>query len=172
MRKLVRRSQINADAQLGFAQCALGKRQPRKAHEAATSAPGLVYHNPKAHYIAARALSELGRLKKAVAHLDRAIAQSPVFPDAHRLLEFIYAKRDDRKSAARHRELAETAQQRLDDLKSRADIHHHRLRRGDRESAINRAACERVSRWCPGRTGDGRGNRWFAVSRATGCSRV
>ncbi|CAA0079525.1 Beta-barrel assembly-enhancing protease [Halioglobus japonicus] len=109
---------ISPDAQLGFAQCELGEKQPRKAYQSASSALGLVYHNPKAHYIAARAMCELGRLEKAIDHLQTAIAQSPGFPDGHRLLEAIYEKQGKHESALAQRLLAESAQQRLDERKA------------------------------------------------------
>lgn len=109
---------ISAEAQVGFAQCALGEKQPRKAYAAATSALGLVYHNPKAHYIAARAMCDLGRLKKAIGHLETAISQNAVFPDAHKLLIAIYKESGEQHKAAEHRDLAKSAQKRLDDLKA------------------------------------------------------
>ena len=109
---------INAEAQLGLAQCALGNSKPRRAYAAASSALGLVYHNPKAHYVAARALCELGRTEKAIGHLRQAVAQNPLFPDAHRLLALIYVQQSDQIRAAEHRALAQAAQKRFDNLKS------------------------------------------------------
>ena len=41
----------NAGAYLGLAQCELASSHPNKAASAARSAIGLIYHNPKAHYL-------------------------------------------------------------------------------------------------------------------------
>ena len=109
---------ISAEAQLGLAQCALGMGNARDAYAAASSALGLVYHNPKAHYVAARALCELGRIDRAISHLDKAVEQNERFPDAYRLLAVIYAQRGEHIKAAEHRALAAVAQKRFDDLKS------------------------------------------------------
>lgn len=113
---------ISAEAHLGLAQCALGRGHAREAYAEASSALGLVYHNPKAHYVAARALCELGRIDSAISHLDKAVEQNAIFPDAFRLLAAIHAQRSEYIRAAENRTLAEVAQKRFDDLKSGATL--------------------------------------------------
>lgn len=104
---------INAEAQLGLCRLHLARRQPKKALAAALAAIGLVYQNPLAHYFCASALRRLGRTEEAIAALHTALAQNPVFPDAHRQLAAIYRGREALEPASRHRALARAAVKRI-----------------------------------------------------------
>ena len=105
---------VNAQAQLGLCRAYLGLKRPKKALDAASACVGLAYHNPLAHYHRALALRRLGRKDEAIASLQVALAQNPVFPAAHQLLAEIYRGREQLAQAAEHRGYAEAARQRID----------------------------------------------------------
>ena len=104
---------INAHAHLGLAQCELGENRPQRALAAATSALGLIYHQPKAHFLAGKALYHLGRIERAIAHLETALRRNRVFPECHRLLARVFARRGDSTRCDEHQQLAKLAEQRL-----------------------------------------------------------
>ena len=109
---------INADAHMGLARCELGENRPREAYTAAASAVGLVYHNPKAHYLLGKSLFRMGRLEDAITHLTTALEQNPVFPDCHRLLAQIHLRRGDSAQADEHDSLAQAAYARIERFRS------------------------------------------------------
>jgi len=104
---------VNAQAQLGLSRVHLASKRPELALDAALASIGLIYHNPKAHLYCALALRRLGRRDDAIAALQTALAQNPVFPAAHRLLAAIYRKQEKFAQANEHRALAKAAQARI-----------------------------------------------------------
>jgi tetratricopeptide (TPR) repeat protein len=107
---------INANARLGLAESLLPRRRFEEALQHATAAAGLVYHQPRAHFVAGLALARLGRYQEAASALHTAIAQNPVFPRAHRRLSRLYAgPLADAERAAHHRALEQQCRQRVAD---------------------------------------------------------
>ena len=104
---------INPAVRLRLCQCHLARKRPRKALNEAMAAIGLIYHNPNAHYLCGLALQRLGRTQEAMQALHTALAQNPVFPDAHRALARLHTKRFEHPQAARHEQLAQAAEQRI-----------------------------------------------------------
>ena len=82
------------------------------------AAIGLIYHNPKAHYLCGLALQRLGRTQEAMQAFHTALAQNPVFPDAQRALARLHTKRFEHSQAAQHEQLAQAAEQRIADFKA------------------------------------------------------
>ncbi len=103
----------NAAAYLGLAQTELASNRPQKAFAAAKSAIGLIYHNPKAHFVLGSALAKLGRPRQAIDALETALRQNKVFPDCHRLLANIFRFQGNIDKALRHDALASSAENRL-----------------------------------------------------------
>jgi predicted AlkP superfamily phosphohydrolase/phosphomutase/tetratricopeptide (TPR) repeat protein len=103
----------NPAARLGRCRVHLAMKRPRPALDEALAAIGLVYHNPPAHYFAAKALARLGRKDEAITSLKVALDQNPVFPDAHRALAAIYRSREELDKAGHHRALARAAAARI-----------------------------------------------------------
>jgi predicted AlkP superfamily phosphohydrolase/phosphomutase/tetratricopeptide (TPR) repeat protein len=104
----------SADAFLGLTRTCLALLRNRDAAECALSALGLKYHNPLGHYLLGIALHRLGRLDDSVTALHMAIAQNPLFPEAHQRLAHIYDRRlKDSETAAQHRELAREGRARI-----------------------------------------------------------
>ena len=104
---------VNPHARLGLARCYLGLRQPRRALAEAMGCLGLMYHNPLAHFYCARALRWLGRRDEAVKALQVAVAENPVFPDAHLELAELLRKLGKPREAAEHQRLAAAARRRI-----------------------------------------------------------
>ncbi|SMF97097.1 Tetratricopeptide repeat-containing protein [Methylomagnum ishizawai] len=104
---------VNAQAQLGLCRVHLSLKRPQAALDSALAAIGLIYHNPLAHCLCAIALRRLGREDEAIAELNTALAQNPVFPAAHRLLAGLYRHRGKLGKASEHRALARAARQRI-----------------------------------------------------------
>jgi tetratricopeptide (TPR) repeat protein len=104
---------MNSHARLGLARCYLGLRQPRRALAEAMASLGLMYHNPLAHYYCARALRWLGRRDEAVKALQVAVAENPVFPDAHGELAELLRRLGQPREAAEHQRLAAAARRRI-----------------------------------------------------------
>ncbi|NBC13280.1 MAG: tetratricopeptide repeat protein [Gammaproteobacteria bacterium] len=78
---------VNADGSLGLGRALLMQRgKAEEALAAVSNAIGLVYQNPRAHYLHGAALMRLGRTRDAKAAFETAVAQNPVFPAAHRRL--------------------------------------------------------------------------------------
>jgi len=108
----------SAAAHRGLAQALLAERRNVDAAEAAMDSVGLLFHNPRGHFLLGVALHRLGEVERAVQALEVAVSQNPNFPEAHKRLAMIHKRRlkDDAK-AAEHRRLAREARQRLRDLK-------------------------------------------------------
>lgn len=107
---------INANARLGLAQSLLPRRRFEEALQQATAAVGLIYHQPRAHFVAGLALARLGRYQEAASTLHTAIAQNPIFPRAHRRLARLYAgPLADPVRAAQHRALEQECRRRVAD---------------------------------------------------------
>lgn len=109
---------VNAQAQLGLSRIYLAAKRPQPALDAALASIGLIYHNPKAHFYCGLAMRRLGRRDEAIAALQTAIAQNPVFPAAHRLLAAIYRKQENFVQANEHRALAKAARARISTFKA------------------------------------------------------
>ncbi|MGK7933677.1 MAG: tetratricopeptide repeat protein, partial [Microcystaceae cyanobacterium] len=110
---------VNAEAHLGLGQTYLKANRNEDALGEIMASLGLIYHNPTAHYLCGVALYRCGKIGEAYTALETAIAQNPVFPVAHRYLATIYAKNyDSPELAAKHRNLAREAQQRIKDFKA------------------------------------------------------
>lgn len=108
----------NADAHLGLCQTYLQMKNSSAAAEAALTATGLRFHNPKGHFLLGVALHRMGRVYEAINALKLAISQSPNYPEAHRRLSYIYKNRlkDDAK-AEKYNRLAKEAKKRIYALK-------------------------------------------------------
>lgn len=110
---------VDAEAHLGLGQTYLKSQRNEDALSEILASLGLIYHNPTAHYLCGVALYRCGRIGEAITALERAIAQNPVFPVAHRYLATIYAKNyNNPQKSAQHRHLAREAQQRIKDFKA------------------------------------------------------
>lgn len=110
---------INPSAHLGLAQSLLPQRKYNEALNQATASAGLLYHQPKAHFFAGMALTSLQRFDEAESAFKTAVAQNPVFPQAHRRLARLYeGPLGNDAQAAIHRDLEMQANQRLADYYS------------------------------------------------------
>ena len=108
----------NAEAHLGLARTFLGVRKNRDAAGKALNAVGLLYHNPRAHYVLGVALHRMRRIPEAVEALRVAVSQNPNYPEAYRRLAYIYGKRlNDPDEAKRLRKAAREARQRIRKMK-------------------------------------------------------
>jgi len=108
----------NAEAHLGLARTFLGVRKNRDAAGEALNAVGLLYHNPRAHYVLGVALHRMRRIPEAVEALRVAVSQNPNYPEAYRRLAYIYGKRlNDPDEAKRLRKAAREARQRIRKMK-------------------------------------------------------
>ena len=109
----------SAEGYRGLAQALLGLKKSEDAAEAALESVGLLFHNPRAHYLLGVALHRLDEITKAIQALEVAISQNPNFPEAHRRLAYIYKwRRSDDEKAAEHRKFAREAVKRLRDIKA------------------------------------------------------
>ena len=104
---------LSVDARIGLARAHLGLEQNREALREATAAVGLIYHHPLGHYLRGRALCRLRRYKSSVDAFEVAIAQHPVFPQAHRRLAHVYELANRPIMARKHRRLAKAAMERI-----------------------------------------------------------
>ena len=104
---------VSGDPHLGLARCHFSRGRPGRALRAATAALGLTYANPLAHFMCGRALQRLRRHDEAIASYQIAITQNPVYPEAHRRLATLFAKRGDHDRAEQHRQYADAAEARL-----------------------------------------------------------
>ena len=108
----------NAEAYLGLGRLYLKVRSNSEAAEAALTAVGLRFHNPKGHFVLGVALHRIGRIYEAINALRVAISQSPDYPDAHRRLSYIYKNRiRDEAKAEEHKRLAKEAKKRIQTFK-------------------------------------------------------
>ena len=115
----------NAEAYLGLCRTLLPRRRNREASEAALSSIGLVYHNPRAHFLLGVSLHRLGEISLAIKALKVALSQNPFFPEAHRRLAYIYKRRlKNTTKALAHRQLANEAAKRLRELKAERKTMH------------------------------------------------
>ena len=118
-RAILEMDPVNAQARLGLAESLLPRRRNKDALEEAMAAAGLLYHNPRAHYLAGVALHRMGRVEDAVKALRTAVTQNPAFPLAHRRLAHIFDQRlHEPEHAAEHLALADAARQRLEALRA------------------------------------------------------
>ncbi len=111
---------VNPGAQLSLARCYLSLRgKSQQALDAITTSLGLIYHNPRAHYLRGVALHRLERTQEAKEAFEIALSQNPNMPLAHRRLSQLYRLwlRDNSK-ADEHAALAEQAKQRIADFKA------------------------------------------------------
>lgn len=101
-------------ARLGLARACLGRRDfEAAAHEARTSI-GLLFHQPRAHYLLGMAYYRSGQFDDALQAFAVAARQNPTYPAAHRMLRELYARHLDAPvEAARHHALAHSARERL-----------------------------------------------------------
>ena len=103
----------NAEAHLGLCQSYLHVRKNVEAAEAALTAIGLRYHNPRGHFLLGIALHRLGRIDQAIEALTVAMTQNPYYPEAYRRLAYIYQHRlKDHVLAEKYRALAEKSSER------------------------------------------------------------
>lgn len=90
--KALELDQDNSAAWLGMAECLLRAGQNQDAAEAALNSLGLIFHNPKAHFLLGVALTRLGQAERAVNALNLAVAQNPNFARAWAQLAYIYKR--------------------------------------------------------------------------------
>lgn len=88
--KALQRNPNDATAHLGFARLNLKKKQYEPAIEAALNSVGLLYHQPRAHYVLARALRGNKQIPRAIEALKVATLQNPNFPEALEMLAHLY----------------------------------------------------------------------------------
>lgn len=89
--KILAMDPANPVAQLGLCRCHLARKgEADKALLAARRCLGLAYHNPRAHFLCGVALQRMNRAQEAKRAYETAIAQSPIFPAAHRRLARLY----------------------------------------------------------------------------------
>lgn len=106
---------VHAGAELGLASCHLGRGQVREAAESARTSLGLLFHNPKAHYIHGVALQRLGDTDTAILALETAVSQNPNLVEGHQLLARIFdGPRTEPERAEQHRTHAAAAQARIE----------------------------------------------------------
>uniref|UniRef100_UPI0025FA113B tetratricopeptide repeat protein n=1 Tax=uncultured Thiohalocapsa sp. TaxID=768990 RepID=UPI0025FA113B len=114
---------VNADGSLGLARALLMQRGRAEAALAAVSdALGLVYQNPRGHYLRGAALMRLGRLAEARAAFETAVAQNPVFPAAHRRLARLAWRAGDDAGAEHQLGLAKAALRRIREIRAGASM--------------------------------------------------
>jgi tetratricopeptide (TPR) repeat protein len=113
-RRVLEIDPVNADANLGLARALLMQRGRAEAALAAVSdALGLVYHQPRGHYLRGAALMRLGRLAEARAAFETAVAQNPALPAAHRRLARLAWRSGDQAAAEHQLGLAKAALRRV-----------------------------------------------------------
>jgi len=118
--KILELDPVNPGAQLNLCRCYLSQRgKSQQALDAVTTSLGLIYHNPRAHYLRGVALHRLDRTHEARDAFETAIAQNPNMPLAHRRLSQLYRLwlRNNAK-ADEHATLAKQARQRIADFKA------------------------------------------------------
>lgn len=115
-RKVLEIDPVNADASFALARALLMQRgRAEEALQAVSDALGLVYHNPRGHYLRGAALMRLGRREEAKAAFGTAVAQNPVFPAAHRRLARLAWRAGDAAAAERQLGLARAALRRIEE---------------------------------------------------------
>lgn len=87
---------------------------------AASGALGLIYYQPRGHYLRGTALMRLGRLDEARAAFATAVAQNPVFPAAHRRLARLAWRAGDTAAAEQALGLARAALTRIREVQAGA----------------------------------------------------
>lgn len=118
-RRVLEIDPVNADASLGLARALLMQRGQAEAALAAVSdALGLVYHQPRGHFLRGAALMRLGRLAQARAAFETAVAQNPAFPAAHRRLARLAWRSGDQAAAEHQLGLAKAALRRVREMRA------------------------------------------------------
>lgn len=97
------------NAHYGLANIYLEQKKYFEAAASAIASIKLIFHNPRAHFIYATALTHLDMLDLAEQTFLTAISQSPNYPAAHRRLAILYVKMGETEKAARHQAWAEKA---------------------------------------------------------------
>lgn len=112
---------VNAEVKLGLARALLLQpAQAQAALAAASDALGLVYHNPRGHYLRGAALMRIGRLAEARTAFEIALAQNPMLPAAHRRLARLALRERDDAEAEHQLGLAKAALRRLREVRAGA----------------------------------------------------
>jgi predicted AlkP superfamily phosphohydrolase/phosphomutase/tetratricopeptide (TPR) repeat protein len=110
---------VNADASLGLGRALLWQRgRTEDALAAVANALGLVWFNPRGHYLRGAALMRLGRVAEARAAFATAVAQNPVFPVAHRRLARLAWRAGDAALAEHELGLAQAAQRGISEVRA------------------------------------------------------
>ncbi|PXF56252.1 MAG: hypothetical protein C4B58_14180 [Deltaproteobacteria bacterium] len=110
----------NAEAHCGLCRTYLPRRKNAEAVDAAMSAVGLLFYNPRCHFLLGIALHRLGEVSRALEALSIAISQNPNFPEAHRRLAYLYKWRvRNPEKAAMHTFMALEAAKRIKTLKKK-----------------------------------------------------
>ena len=104
---------INAASHLGLARVHSRRQQHAKALDQAIAAAGLLHDQPLAHVLCARSLAALGRHQEAITSLQVALAQKPIYPQAHRLMARLQRSQGKLELAREHRLLAKASVARL-----------------------------------------------------------
>jgi hypothetical protein len=89
---------------------------------AVSDALGLVYQNPRGHYLRGVALMRLGGPAEARAAFETAVAQNPVFPAAHRRLARLAWRAGDAAAAEHQLGLAKAALRRIREVRAGAPM--------------------------------------------------
>ncbi|MEE9494505.1 MAG: alkaline phosphatase family protein [Gammaproteobacteria bacterium] len=101
---------VNSYAHLGLCQTCLAQRKNKQALTEIQTSLGLIFHNPKAHFLHGIALHRCKKIPEAILALERAIQQNPLFPAAHKRLAYIYKNRLYNPTMANHhKQLAKEA---------------------------------------------------------------
>lgn len=109
---------VSPEPHLGLAKVHLGRRRPKLALDEAMTGVGLVYANPVAHFLCGRALQALRRYDDALAAYRVAVAQNPVYPEAHRRIAALLKRAGDFTGAGEHARLARVAQARIANVRA------------------------------------------------------
>ncbi len=118
--KLLELDPVNPAAQLNLCRCYLSQRnKSQQALNAAINSLGLIYHNPRAHYLCGVSLQRLNRYQEAITAFETAITQNPLMPLVHRRLSQLYRiNLGDNTKANEHAALAMQARKQLINYKT------------------------------------------------------
>ncbi len=118
--KLLELDPVNPAAQLNLCRCYLSQRdKSQQALDTAVNSLGLIYHNPRAHYLCGVSLQRLNRYQEAITAFETAITQNPLMPLVHRRLSQLYRiNLNDNKKANEHAALAIQARKQLINYKA------------------------------------------------------
>ena len=105
---------------IGLARSALAEKDFETAVEHAKASVGLLFHQPRGHYILGIALWRLGRWREAEAALIQCVHQAPLFAAAFRILgEIAKHQHRDRTACAFYQHQIKEARQRLAELREK-----------------------------------------------------